>query len=73
MVSNQGQEKKLKDAFSKHPIQLLNFTQKKNEVERNVRSSTSKMAQWVKPLIAKPDNQSSVPEVHIVARENLLL
>ena len=35
-------------------------------------SLTGKMAQWVKALVTKPDNQSSVPEVHIVARENLL-
>lgn len=66
----------MKDALCKHLIKLLNFTQKKNgdqnKVERNVMSLTGKMAQWVKALVTKPDNQSSVPEVHLVARENLL-
>lgn len=34
---------------------------------------TSEVVQWMKALVAKPDDHSSTPRTHILKEENLLL
>lgn len=46
------------------PSSVLSFLKSKLE--------TSKMAQWVKVLVAKPDNLSSVSGTHVVEGKILL-